>query len=134
MNREQRKYILERIENIAKTKRYALTNLNNKAQKTKWETDEKADVILKGEATLKSYEQIVDVITKPYTVNDLKYNHLNYFDFYDFPTFVPYPPVKNLDSRLAAITAEANSLKDACMLGDTIELLAKLSAFERKEF
>lgn len=134
MNREQRKYVFERIEHKAKTKRDTLINLNNRATQTAWNADEKADFILKGEATLKPYEQIVAIVTKPNTAHDIKYGNPKYFDFYDYPVFTPVKPVKKLDNRLAEINAEANRLKDMCMLGDTTNLLCELSAFERKEF
>lgn len=135
MDSEQRKYLRERVEIIARTKSNALISRNNKAMHIKWDTDEEVNFILKGEATLKSYEQIADIITKPKTVYDLIFKHPNYYDFYDYPAFVPTPQVEHFLGRIVAITDEANRLKDACMFSDNeTELLAKLSAFESKEF
>lgn len=44
------------------------------------------------------------------------------------------PPVENYNDRRAAINAEATRLKDICMLGDAVELIEQLKAFEEKEF
>lgn len=134
MNREQRNYTLERINNIAKRKRDALDILNKRAQKTCWNENDLYQFILNGEATIKKHDELVAIIQQPKTDYDLPYLRPSYIDFYDYPAFEPAPPVENCDARRAAINAEATRLKDICMLGDAVELIEQLKAFEEKEF
>ena len=134
MNKEQRKYILERIDTIANCKCEALRNLDKKAGQTDWNSDAKTDFIITGKAKLKTHAQLLAIITKPTSAYDLKYESLHYLSFYDYPPFEVTPKVKNLNNRLTAIKNEADKLKDTCMLGDAAELLEKLASFEEKEF
>lgn len=134
MNKEQRKYTLERIERIAQEKRDELDILAKRAEKTRWNEDELRQFILNGEATIKRYDELVTIIQWPKTDYDLRYRHPSYIDFYDYPAFTPAPPVENYNDRRAAINAEATRLKDICMLGDAVELIEQLKAFEEKEF
>ena len=133
MNREQRKYTLERIENIARTKCEELKHLARQSEKTDWETDEKAQFILDGKATLKPYEQLVNIIKEPKTAYALRATP-SLFRFYIYPTFESTPEIKDINKRLDAINAEATRLKDTCMLGDAAEFIEQLQAFEEKEF
>ena len=134
MNREQRKYTLERIERIAQEKREKLNKLVERAEKTRWSDDDLRQFILNGEATIKKHDELVTIIQWPKTDYDLRYRHPSYIDFYDYPAFTPAPPVENYNDRRAAINAEATRLKDTCMLGDAVELIEQLKAFEEKEF
>lgn len=134
MNREQRKYTLERIERIAQEKREKLNKLVERAEKTRWSDDDLRQFILNGEATIKKHDELVTIIQWPKTDYDLRYRHPSYIDFYDYPAFTPAPPVENYNDRRAAINAEATRLKDICMLGDAVELIEQLKAFEEKEF
>lgn len=134
MNREQRKYTLERIERIAQEKRDKLNKLVERAKKTRWSEDDQRQFILNGEATIKKYDELVAIIQWPKTDHDLRYRHPSYIDFYDYPAFTPAPPVENYNDRRAAINVEATRLKDICMLGDAVELIEQLKAFEEKEF
>ena len=134
MNREQRKYTLERIESIAQRKRDELDSLDKRAEKTCWNEDELRQFILNGEATIKKHDELVAIIQRPKTDHALRYRHPSYIDFYDYPAFNPASPVENYDVRHAAINAEATRLKDICMLGDAVELIEQLKAFEEKEF
>ncbi|NMF18612.1 hypothetical protein HF883_10310 [Cloacibacillus porcorum] len=134
MNREQRKYTLEKIEHIAQEKRDKLNKLVERAEKTRWSEDDQSQFILNGEATIKKYDELVAIIQWPKTDYDLRYRHPSYIDFYDYPAFTPAPPVENYNDRRAAINAEATRLKDICMLGDAVELIEQLKAFEEKEF
>ena len=134
MNREQRKYTLERIERIAQEKRDKLNKLVERAKKTRWSEDDQRQFILNGEATIRKYDELVAIIQWPKTDHDLRYRHPSYIDFYDYPAFTPAPPVENYNDRRATINAEATRLKDICMLGDAVELIEQLKAFEEKEF
>lgn len=134
MNREQRKYTLERIERIAQEKRDKLNKLVERAKKTRWSEDDQRQFILNGEATIRKYDELVAIIQWPKTDHDLQYRHPSYIDFYDYPAFTPAPPVENYNDRRAAINVEATRLKDICMLGDAVELIEQLKAFEEKEF
>ena len=134
MNREQRKYTLERIERIAQEKHNKLNKLVERAHKTRWDDDDMRQFILNGEATIKKHGELVAIIQRPKTDYDLRYIHPSYTDFYDYPAFEPASPVKNYNDRHAAINAEATRLKDTCMLGDAVELIEQLKAFEEKEF
>lgn len=134
MNREQRKYTLERIERIAQEKREKLNKLVERAEKTRWSDDDLRQFILNGEATIKKHDELVAIIQRPKTDYDLRYRHPSYIDFYDYPAFNPASPVENYDVRRATINAEATRLKDICMLGDAVELIEQLKAFEEKEF
>lgn len=134
MNREQRKYTLERIERIAQEKRDKLNKLVERAKKTRWSEDDQRQFILNGEATIRKYDELVAIIQWPKTDHDLRYRHPSYIDFYDYPAFTPAPPVENYNDRRAAINVEATRLKDICMLGDAVELIEQLKAFEEKEF
>ena len=134
MNKEQRKYILERIGDIAKCKREALRDLDKRATQKYWNANAKAEFIITGKAKLKPHAQLLAIITKPTSAYDLQYEHVYYLSFYDYPPFEAPPKVKNLSSRLTAIQNEADKLKDVCMLGDVDELLEKLASFEKKEF
>ena len=134
MNREQRKYILERIERITQRKRDELDILAKRAEKTRWNEDDLRQFILNGEATIKTHDELVAIIQRPKTDYDLRYIQPSYTDFYDYPAFEPASPVKNYNDRHAAINAEATRLKDTCMLGDAVELIEQLKAFEEKEF
>lgn len=133
MNREQRKYTLERIENIVHAKCTELKHLANQSEKTDWDIDEKIQFILDGKATLKPYEQLVNIIKEPKTAYALRATP-SYLNFYIYPTFEITPEIKDINKRLEAIKAEATRLKDTCMLGDAIELIEQLQAFEEKEF
>lgn len=134
MNREQRKYTLERIERIAQEKHNKLNKLVERAQKTRWDDGDMRQFILNGEATIKKHDELVAIIQRPKTDYDLRYTHPSYTAFYDYPAFEPASPVKNYNDRHAAINAEATRLKDTCMLGDAVELIEQLKAFEEKEF
>lgn len=134
MNREQRKYTLERIERIAQEKRDKLNKLVERAQKTRWDDGDLRQFIVNGEATIKRYDELVTIIQRPKTDYDLRYNYPSILSFYDYPAFMPTSPVENYNDRRAAINAEATRLKDICMLGDAVELIEQLKAFEEKEF
>lgn len=134
MNREQRKYILERIECITQEKREKLNKLDRRASKTRWSDDDLRQFIIDGEATIKKYDELVAIIQRSKTNHDLRYNCPSLLSFYDYPAFTPASPVENYNDRRAAINAEATRLKDTCMLGDAVELIEQLKAFEEKEF
>lgn len=134
MNREQRKYTLERIERIAQEKRDKLNKLVERTQKTCWSDDDRRQFIVNGEATIKRYDELVALIQRPKTAHDLRFNYPSILSFYDYPAFTPASPVENYNDRRAAINAEATRLKDICMLGDAVELIEQLKAFEEKEF
>lgn len=85
MNREQRKYTLERIERIAQEKRDKLNKLVERAEKTRWNDGDLSQFILNGEATIKKYDELVAIIQRPKTDHDLQYRHPSYTDFYDYP-------------------------------------------------
>lgn len=69
MNREQRKYTLERIERIAQEKRDKLNKLVERAEKTRWNDGDLSQFILNGEATIKKHDELVAIIQRPKTVS-----------------------------------------------------------------
>lgn len=134
MNREQRKYTLERINAIASRKIEKLNNLKVSCGTKDWTEDEKFKFLETGEAKLKTLPEIRALIQKQDAYN-ICYYSIRYRELFNFPD---KPKMKDntreINERIALVRKEQARLSDTCMLGDAEELIGQLRAFEEKEF